>query len=101
MSIDINFDGVSVNGSPVIFRKKLGQYQLLVCKNGFVYSMTTSWGPKVLFSMDTLGKEIDLGPYVEEKGVPGPLRPENVVFPKWASPPDTDTSPGSEELLPW
>ena len=55
MNINITFDGVSIAGSPVIFRRKLGQFQLLVCKDGMVYSMTTSWSPALLFSVDSLG----------------------------------------------
>ena len=56
MSTDIDFDSVTIEGSRVIFRRKLGQYQLLVCQSGKVYSMTTNWSPALLFSFDTLGE---------------------------------------------
>jgi len=54
MSTDIDFRDVTIEGSPVIYRHKLGQYQLLVTRGGKVYSMTTSWEPALLFEMEML-----------------------------------------------
>ena len=50
-------DVVTIEGSPIIFRRKLGQYQLLVCASGRVYSMTTSWEAEILFDFDSLPTE--------------------------------------------